>query len=98
MIRNFVGKIGAKVPDGYGNYTLIHTYMQNLLECRFLKTVLSAGRDDEPIDWKVDFDEFYMSATSLLAGDWQIAGREYAKALYILHDSPDGGKRILTAA
>lgn len=72
--------------------------MQNLLECRFLKTVLSTSREAEPTDWKADFDEFYMSATSLLAGDWQIAGREYAKALYVLNDCQAGKKRSLTAA
>lgn len=69
--------------------------MKTLLECRFLRTALS---DDALVDQTIamaDFDEFYMSATSLLAGDWQIAGREYAKVLYLLNDISDGKKRIL---
>lgn len=63
-----------------------------------MKTVLSAGRDDEPTDWMADFNEFYMLATSLLSGDWQIAGQEYAKALYLLNTCRDGGKRKLPIA
>lgn len=67
--------------------------MGTFLECCFLRTALS---DDAVIDqttMMADLDEFYITATNLLVGDWKIAGREYTKALFLLKVSRDGKRQ-----
>lgn len=72
--------------------------METLLECRFLRTALSVDAVIDQTTMMADFDEFYISASNLLVGDWKIAGREYTKALFLLKVSRNGEKRQGAAA
>lgn len=63
-----------------------------------MKTVLSADAAIDQTTLLADFDAFYIAATNLLSGDWQTAGREYAKALFLLSDCRNGEKRMHPAA
>lgn len=72
--------------------------MGTLLECRFLRTALSGDSVIDQTALMADFDEFYIAATNLLVGDWQTAGREYTKALFLLKASRNGEKIEESAA
>lgn len=63
-------------------------------DCRFLQTVMSADtKDVELTQLMADYRDFYSSLSSLLGGDWQMAGREISSVLLLLNICREGKKR-----
>lgn len=70
--------------------------MCELLQCRFIKTTMSPDSVVEPTEFKAQYDEFFMAASSLLHGETFYAGQQYKIAGFYLERCMESKKKMFT--